>query len=69
MGAEGHPIVDNKALFQCPPFPIKLGQSQCNIASHDVFMYGVAIIVCTNNLWDGVGAGSDEGDWIKPVFP
>ena len=28
-------------------------------------MYGVAIIVCTNNLWDGVKEDSDEGDWIK----
>jgi hypothetical protein len=43
-------VLGNRELFQSGPYACKLGQSACGQHEYSVWLYGIAIILCTNNL-------------------
>ncbi len=43
-------ILGNRELFQSGQWPIKLGQSNCAQHEYAIWLYGVAMICCSNNL-------------------
>lgn len=43
-------VLGNRELFQSGPYPCKLGQSACAQHEYTVWLYGMALILCSNDL-------------------
>lgn len=55
-------VVANKALFQAGIDPVLLAQSKCNDYAYSVFVYGMPMVVCTND-WD-IGVSPHDREWL-----
>ena len=53
-------IHSNKLLFQAGPSPITLGQSPTQQHIYDVYVYGIPMIICSNNFY-----GSECPDHVR----
>ena len=59
-------VIAQKLLFQAPPVWVKLGQSQTNCHSYDVFVSGVMMIICSNTWAADLKKMSDEDrNWLE----
>jgi hypothetical protein len=60
-------ILGNRELFQSGQWPVKLGQSNCAQHEYSVWLYGIALICCTNSL--KVDPASDtyasDREWLE----
>jgi len=57
-------IHDNKAVFQANNDIVVLGQSPTQEYVYKVFLYGVALICCTNQWMTGIQKDSEEEEWL-----
>ena len=60
-------VLANKALMQCGPRPVSLGQSACNMFKYSVDCYQLAIVLCSNDFHTTRAEGlktMEEEDWI-----
>jgi hypothetical protein len=55
-------VIKNKEAFQAGLSPVMLGQSQCNEHSYACWLYGVPLIVSTNDWM--VGAKPHDQKWL-----
>ena len=61
-------VLSNKALMQCGPRPVCLGQSACNMFKYTVDCYQLAIVLCSNDFPITCAEGlksMEEEDWIS----
>jgi len=60
-------ILGNRELFQSGPFPTKLAQSACGQHEYSVWLYGIAMLICTNSLEVNEKSLTYEADeeWLK----
>ena len=60
-------VVANKMLFQAGPWPVTLGQSACGQHAYELDVYGVPMILCSNNFKLHVSDGLDaeESEWLR----
>jgi hypothetical protein len=61
-------VLGNKALMQCGPRPVSLGQSACNLFKYSVDCYQLAIVLCSNVFHTTREEGlktMEEEDWIS----
>ena len=57
-------VVSNKALFQAGLDPVILSQSRCQDYAYSIWVYGLPMIVCTND-WQVPGAvSSHDRKWL-----
>ncbi len=60
-------VLANKALMQCGPRPVTLGQSACNMFKYTVDCYQLAIVLCSNDFRTTCAEGlktTEEQDWL-----
>ena len=60
-------VLANKALMQCGPRRVSLGQSACNMFKYSVDCYQLAIVLCSNDFRTTCAEGlktMEEEDWI-----
>ena len=59
-------IMENREFFQSSVFPQTLSQSSCNQYSYQLWVYQIAMIVCTNHLPTSVeeGLSSADAEWL-----
>ncbi len=60
-------ILGNRELFQSGQYACKLSQSSCAQHEYSVWLYGIAMLFCTNNLSLDVKSDSLESDtaWLE----
>lgn len=60
-------VLGNRELFQSGQWPVKLGQSNCAQHEYSVWLYGVAMILCTNDLKVNPKKSTFESDteWLN----
>ena len=60
-------ILENREFFQSSVFPQTLSQSSCNQYSYQLWVYQIAMIVCTNHLpmTEAEGLLPADADWMK----
>ena len=60
-------ILAQKKLFQAPPVDVRLGCSATNCHAYDVFVSGVAMMVCTNTWFDDLDELKKPSDraWLE----
>jgi hypothetical protein len=54
----------NKMLFQAGPDPVELGQSPCGAYTYSVLVYGVPMVITSNDFWKGCPAAGEVKDWL-----
>ena len=59
-----HLIASNKAVFQANTDVVLLGQSPTGNFVYRRFLYGTAMICCTNTWMEGVERGSRDEEWL-----
>jgi hypothetical protein len=52
-----------RALFQSPPRPVTMAQSNCNEATYDCSVFATPMIICSNGFWKG-SEGGEERLWV-----
>ena len=59
-------ILENREFFQSSVFSQQLSQSACNQYSYQLWVYQIAMIVCTNSLPMTVAEGlsASDADWL-----
>ncbi len=55
-------VLGNRELFQSGPYPCKLGQSACAQHEYTIWLYSIALILCSNNLDVNPKAETYESD-------
>lgn len=59
-------VLGNKELFQAGAWPVALAQSNCGAFAYEVWVYGIAMILCSNFFPVGSEEqSSEEADWLK----
>jgi hypothetical protein len=56
-------VFNNKQVFQAGIDSVMLGQSNCNEHAYSVWLYGVPLVVSTNDWL--LGATPEQTDWIS----
>jgi hypothetical protein len=62
--ADSDMIHDNKAVFQANNDIVLLAQSNCQEHVYSKFVYGTAMICCTNNWLENIERGSKAEGWL-----
>ena len=59
-------VLCNKLVFQSPPKPVTLGQSQCGAFQYTRDLYAVPLILCSNEfkLTEAEGLSPEEAEWL-----
>ena len=54
-------------LFQAGPWPVTLGQSACGQHAYQLDVYGVPMILCSNDfkLHEAEGLDAEDSSWLK----
>ena len=60
-------VLCNKMLFQAGPWPVTLGQSACGQHAYDLDVYGVPMILCSNDfkLHELDGIAEVDSSWLE----
>ena len=60
-------VLGAKEVFQSAPWVVSLGQSNCNQFAYDVWLYGIAHILCSNAfpMSEDEGQSAEDADWLK----
>ena len=60
-------VLANKMLFQAGPWPVSLGQSACGQHAYELDVYGVPMILCSNNfkLHEHEGLSAEDSSWLR----
>ena len=60
-------VLMNKMLFQAGPWLVSLGQSACGQHAYKLDVYGVPMILCSNNfkMRESEGLTPEESDWLQ----
>jgi len=60
-------VLANREIFQSGPHFQKLGQSNCGQFEYKVWLYGVAMILCTNSMHYEIKSAKDKEDfdWLQ----
>ena len=55
-------VIENKMLFQGGEDILHLSMSKTGMYTYPVFMWGVPLMICSNNFWAGFDEERDAGD-------
>ena len=60
-------VLANKMLFQGGPWPVTLGQSACGVHAYDLDVYGIPMILCSNDFKLDVQEGltPEQSSWLR----
>ena len=60
-------VLANKMLFQAGPWPVSLGQSACGQHAYELDVYGVPMILCSNDFKLHVHEGltEEQSSWLR----
>ena len=60
-------VLANKTLFQAGPWPVSLGQSACGQHAYELDVYGVPMILCSNDFKLDVheGLSEEQSSWLR----
>lgn len=60
-------ILENREFFQSSVYPQQLSQSLCNQYSYQLWVYHIAMIVCTNHMpmTELEGLSASDADWMR----
>ena len=60
-------VLGAKEVFQSAPWVVALGQSNCNQFAYDVWLYGIAHILCSNAfpMTEAEGQSTEHADWLS----
>jgi hypothetical protein len=60
-------VLQNKLLFQAGPNQVALSQSVCNQHRYEIYVYQVAMIICSNRfkLEEGGALTTEDADWLN----
>ena len=59
-------VLGAKEVFQSAPWVVSLGQSNCNQFAYEVWLYGIAHILCSNKfpMTEAEGQSKEDADWL-----
>ena len=60
-------VLGAKEVFQSAPWVVSLGQSNCNQFAYEVWLYGIAHILCSNHfaMSESEGQSKEDADWLS----
>ena len=60
-------VLMNKMLFQAGPWPVTLAQSACGAHAYETDVYGVPMILCSNDfkLHEHEGLTPEQSSWLR----
>ena len=60
-------VLANKMLFQAGPWSVSLGQSACGQHAYELDVYGVPLILCSNDfkLYEHEGLTKEQSSWLR----
>ena len=60
-------VLANKVLFQAGPWPVSLGQSACGQHAYELDVYGLPMILCSNDFKLDVHEGltPEQSGWLR----
>ena len=60
-------VLGAKEVFQSAPWVLSLGQSNCNQFAYEVWLYGIAHILCSNSfpMSESEGQSKEDAEWLS----
>ena len=60
-------VLGAKEVFQSAPWVVSLGQSNCNQFAYEVWLYGIAHVLCSNcfAMSESEGQSKEDADWLS----